>query len=78
MKICIGIISYFPDDERRKVRINRFRFLLNQLNSHFKLPIIIALKESLKLTFLLFFSISILRGLLDISLFFSISKKFLQ
>lgn len=41
MKICVGIISYFPDDERRKVRINRFRSLISQLNNHFKLPVII-------------------------------------
>ena len=41
MRFCIGIISYFPDDESRSVRIDRLKKLLRQLNNHFKLPIII-------------------------------------
>ena len=42
-KICIGIISYLPDDEdRRLVRIQRLKKLLNRCDSNFKnLPILI-------------------------------------
>jgi len=42
ISICIGIISYLPDDEEiRKVRIERLEKLLNQCDRHFKLPVII-------------------------------------
>lgn len=42
MKICVGIISYLPeDDSKREVRLNRLQSLLNQLNTHFNLPILI-------------------------------------
>lgn len=43
MKICIGIISYLPDEEEsRKVRVQRLKKLLNRLDSNFKdLPILI-------------------------------------
>lgn len=40
MNAVIGIISYFPDDLREERR-NRFRKLLVQLNTYFKLPIIV-------------------------------------
>lgn len=42
MKICIGIISYLPDNSSsRRVRMDRLNSLLKQLNDHFKLPILI-------------------------------------
>lgn len=42
MELCIGIISYLPDDlEVREVRIKRLESLLNSCDIHFKLPIII-------------------------------------
>ena len=42
MTKCIGIISYFPNnDKQRSVRKNRFLNLINVLNTYFKLPIVI-------------------------------------
>ena len=43
IKICIGIISYLPDDEEsRVVRVQRLKKLLNRCEANFKnLPIII-------------------------------------
>ena len=42
MKICIGIISYFPDDERlRKVRSEKLDKVLRDCNNLFNLPVII-------------------------------------
>lgn len=39
---CIGIISYFPDDNKvREERIKRFISLLSVLDQYFKLPIVI-------------------------------------
>ena len=42
MKICIGIISYFPDDETlRKVRIEKLDAVIKNCNFLFNLPIMI-------------------------------------
>lgn len=42
MKICIGIISYFPDDkELRNIRIDRLNKTIFDCNRLFNLPIII-------------------------------------
>lgn len=42
MKICIGIISYFPDtDESRKIRSARLNKLIGRCNDLFNLPILI-------------------------------------
>ena len=42
LKTIIGIISYFPDEEKlRENRKMRCFDLLTKLNEHFKLPIII-------------------------------------
>jgi len=39
---CFGIISYFPNDEEfRRVRKERFLKLVSDLNTYFKLPIIV-------------------------------------
>lgn len=41
MKICIGIISYFPDDNKREIRIERAKKVIEDCNKLFNLPIII-------------------------------------
>lgn len=42
MKICAGIISYFPDDPQlKKVRVDRLNTLLKQIDYIFNIPIII-------------------------------------
>ena len=41
MKICIGIISYFPDDNKREIRIERAKKAIEDCNKLFDLPIII-------------------------------------
>ena len=41
MKICIGIISYFPDDDKREIRIERAKKVIEDCNKLFDLPIII-------------------------------------
>ena len=42
MNICIGIISYLPDDQEiRKHRAEQLNKLLGQCDTMFKLPIII-------------------------------------
>lgn len=41
MKICIGIISYFPDGDKRNVRIDRANKVIEDCNKLFNLPIII-------------------------------------
>lgn len=42
MEICIGIISYLPDDkELRHYRLSKLNKLIQQCNRYFKLPIII-------------------------------------
>ena len=41
MKICIGIISYFPDDNKREIRIERAKKVIEDCNKLFDLPIII-------------------------------------
>lgn len=42
MKICIGIISYFPDNEKiRDVRVKTLLQLLDKCNSCFNIPIFI-------------------------------------
>ena len=41
MKICIGIISYFPEGPKRNVRIERASKVIDDCNKLFNLPIII-------------------------------------
>lgn len=41
MKICIGIISYFPDGDKRNVRIDRANKVIDDCNRLFNLPILI-------------------------------------
>lgn len=42
MTKCIGIISYFPDDNKvRKIRIDKLNNLLKRCDELFNLPIII-------------------------------------
>ncbi|MBQ6628015.1 MAG: hypothetical protein IJH65_04285 [Methanobrevibacter sp.] len=42
MNICVGIISYLPDDpEVRQKRLNKLNTLVTKCDELFKLPIII-------------------------------------
>jgi hypothetical protein len=41
MKVCIGIVSYLPDNKFREIRYERCKKLISQLNSIFDIQIII-------------------------------------
>ena len=41
MNKVIGIVSWLPSDDRRQERVDRLNRLFIQLNTYFKLPIMI-------------------------------------
>lgn len=42
MKVCIGIVSYLPEDEQvRAVRVKRLNHLLDQCKRLYGLPVLI-------------------------------------